>query len=438
MDRASSLRRRIYVLGALSVALAAILVLRPSRTVSSPEESRLVPTFAALDVAKVRALEVQRPGKDGAPGASIRLARASATSWTVESAGDYPADEKKVEDFLRGLSSVRTKSTPTLNPAKFHQFAGADGWTDVRVYEDAATPTISFGIGKSGAEGSWSTLYLRVDDPGLVPAPAPSAAGAAEKARPGRIVAATGLDAYADRTDVTSWVEARLFPGLSEGDLVEVAWEHAPKSWSGRLVRGKKGEKDTEDPWTLEGPGGGRAKAAEAKLRAQQLAGLRFEGVQGKGAGDASAWGFDKPDLVVTGTGRPAKEGDLPPTWRLVLGRKVEGKPAWYAKREGPAGADPWVFVVGETETSWFRQDPKSLLDVPPPPPEAGMDGGMAEGAAMGEAPAMEGEAPAPAVPAMGEAPATEGEAPAMGETPAMEGAPGMGQAGTEAPPAGK
>jgi hypothetical protein len=426
MDRASSLLRRIFVFGALAIAFAAILVLRPSRTVTSPDESRLSPTFPPLDVAKVRALEIQRTGKDGTPGASVRLSRASATSWIVESAADYPADAKKVEDFLRGLASVRTKSTPTTNPDKFAQFAGTDGWTDVRVLEDGDTPTISFGIGKSGAEGSWSSLYLRVDDAGKAALPPPSAPGAPVKARPGRIVAATGLDAYGDRTDVTTWVEARVFPGLSESDLVEVAWEHAPKSWSAHLVRGTKGEKDAEDPWTLGGKADARVKASEAKLRAQQLAGLLLQGVQGKGAADAAAWGFDAPDLVVTGTGRPAKEGDLPPTWRLVLGKKVEGKSAWYAKREGPAGADPYVLLVGESETSWFRQDPAGLLETPPPAPpaEAGMDGGaMAEEPGMGEAPGM------------GDAPSMP-QAPAMGEEPGMAAEPGMGDAGTDAPPA--
>jgi hypothetical protein len=355
MDRASILLRRIFVFGALSTAFLAVLVLRPSRTVATPEDARLAPTFAPLDVAKVRALDVQRTAKDGAPGKAVRLSRASATSWVVESAGDYPADAKKIEDFLRSLASVRTKSTPTTNPDKFAQFAGADGWTDVRVFEEGEAPSLSFGFGKSGAEGSWTSLYLRVDDLSKAALPPPSAPGAPVKARPGRIVAATGIDAYGDRTDVVTWVETRVFPGLSEGDVTEIAWEHAPKSWSARLVRGTKGEKDADDPWTLEGEGGGKAKPSEAKLRAQQLAGLLLQGVEGKGAGDAKAWGFDQPDLVVTATGKPAKEGDLPPVWKLTLGRKVEGKAAWYAKREGPTGADPYVLVVGESETSWFR-----------------------------------------------------------------------------------
>jgi hypothetical protein len=415
MDRSHRLLRRIFVFGALGLAFLAALVLRPSRDAESLPEARLAATFPPIDVAKVRALEVERPAQGAdKPASSVRLLRLDATKWQVESKGGYPADAKKVEDYLRSLASVRTKSTPTTNPEKFKNFAGPDGWTEVRVYEEAETPSISFGVGKSGAEGSWSSLYLRIDDVGKAGLPSSplGAPGATPPPTPGRIVVASGYDAYGDRTELSNWVDARLWPGLDEAAIQEIEWRHPSKSFEGRLVRGVRGEKDLADPWTLSGSHAGPARAASATLRAQQFAGLQFQTVVGKKPpGDDLTYGLGEPDLVVTVTGKPAREGELPPTWRLTLGTKVEGKEAWYAQRTGPTGEDGYVFTVGGSETSYFRDDPKDLLETPPAPPEA---------AGMGEEP------PAPQEPpAMGEPPPAPPAEPAPGETPVP---PAMGE----------
>jgi hypothetical protein len=312
----------------------------------------------------------------------------------------------------------------TTNPAKFAAFAGDDGWTDVRVYDEREAPILSFGIGKGGADGSWSNVYLRVDDlqkGGL--------GGAVEAGaqRPGKVVASTGLDAWGNRGEPTFWVETRLFPGLSEADLTEVAWEHAPKSWSGRLVRGTKAAgAEGDDPWTLSGTHSGAAKPATAKLYAQAFVGLPLAGLEdGKETPETDAkYGFDKPDLVLTARGRAAGEGSLAPEWKVVVGKKAEGKAVWYARRSGPAGREPWVFAVNDYDLSRFRDDPKDLLETPPAPPPA--EPGMGEAPtepAMGEAPPAPPAEPTP--PAMGETPPPPPAEPAMGEAPPAPAAPG-------------
>ena len=456
MDRPKSLLRRCYVLGAFSVAALAVMLLRSTRDVESLAADKMPATFPAFDVATVRALEIERTvQRDGKPAKeSVRLERTGVATWSVASADGYPADAKKVEDFLKSLAGVRTRSTPTTNAAKFGEYAGADGYTDVRVFTDAEEPFLSFGLGSSNAEGMWSASFLRVDDPRAAGSKAGGAmaVGPEAPAAPGRVVVATGLDSWPNRTDVVTWVEPRLFAGLTESDVTKVTWAHAPKTFAGTLVRGTKGEKDADDPWTLEGDGGGAAKPDRAKQVVSAFVGLRLATLEGVATDAASAakYGFDKPDVVATATGKPPKEGAPAPTYGIEVGGKVEGKGNWYVRRVTSAGTDKWVFSVADYDLAKFRDDPKDVLEKKPEPPAppappAAMDGEPAMGAdtappAMADAPPAMEEAP----PAMGDAPpAMEGDAapapPAMeGDAAPMDGgAPPLPAPGAGEPPMG-
>jgi hypothetical protein len=83
MDRASRLLRRTWVLGGIVAVLAAILLPRGETTAESISGDRLKPTFPAIEVGKVRALELERTvSKDGkSTKESIRLARSGPASW---------------------------------------------------------------------------------------------------------------------------------------------------------------------------------------------------------------------------------------------------------------------------------------------------------------------------------------------------------------------
>ncbi|MFO0931535.1 MAG: DUF4340 domain-containing protein [Planctomycetota bacterium] len=441
MDRTQRLTRRLYVFAGALVLGVVALVLRAATTTEIPATKALPPTFPGIDVAKVRAVEVEKTVTvDGKPTTRlVRLERTGVASWAVASSDGYAADAKKVEDFVKSLAEVRTKGEVTSTPEKFSTFAGPDGFTNVRLFGDGEAPTLSFGLGKGNALGSWSNTFVRVDDLSrrATAAPsAPSAPGApvAAETKPGRIVGVTGIDGYADRTDVTQWIEGRLFPGLTDGEVAELSWSHPSKGYAGRLVRGTKGEKDAEDPWLVEVAGpAAPAKVETAKQLVSALTGLRLASLEGRAAaGSDATYGFDKPDVVVTATGKPVKDGVPAPVYKIEVGKKLEGKSTWYVRRSMLKGADPWVYAVNEYELTKFHDDPKDLLVTPPAPPAepamADAPPAMTDGpAAMGEAPPAMTDAP----PAMTETPPAP---PAMTETPPAP--PAMDGAGTPETPA--
>ncbi len=192
MDRIQRLTRRLYVFVGALVLGVVVLVLRAATTTELPSAKALPPAFAGIDVAKVRALEVEKTVTvDGkATPRLLRLERTGVASWAVASSDGYAADAKKVEDYVKSLAEIRTKTEVTSTPEKFASFAGPDGWTNVRLYGEGEEPTLSFGVGKGNADGSWSNTFVRVDDLARRASPlpaAPTAPGVA-LARPGRVI----------------------------------------------------------------------------------------------------------------------------------------------------------------------------------------------------------------------------------------------------------
>ena len=137
MDRATKLLRRTWILSGVVACLLGVVLLRSATTAESLSNEKLPATFPVIDVAKITAVDIERVvTRDGKPATEqVKLERVGqAATWVVASAFSYPADPKKVEDFLRTLGGVRTKSLSTTEPQSFAKFAGADGWTDVRLY----------------------------------------------------------------------------------------------------------------------------------------------------------------------------------------------------------------------------------------------------------------------------------------------------------------
>jgi hypothetical protein len=437
MDRNRILRRRANVFAGACVLFLGLTLVRGATETEVVTGKALPATFVGVDVDKVRAVQIEgTTQRDGKPHKqTVRLERSGVATWVVASADKYPADAKKVEDFVKKLADVRTKAENTSNPDKFAAFAGPDGFTEVRLFGEGDEPIVSFGIGKGNAEGSYGNTFLRIDDvgkkavrPGL-PGDAPAA----------RIVAATDVDAWG-KTETTSWIETRLWPALVESDVASIEWKHAAKSIDARLERtttpaepppaGMEGEtKPSGEAWTLQRPApGGKAKDDAAKQMVQAFVGLQIAGVEGRtGPGADEKYGFDKPEVVALVTGKPPKDRQPKPTYQVEIGKKIEGKSTWYARRSLLTGPDVWIFAVNDYELGRFRDDPVDLLEKKPePPPAPPADAAMGE-PAMGETP------PTPAEPAMGETP----PAPAMTDAPPT---PSMAETpptpGTSSPPA--
>jgi hypothetical protein len=445
MDRATNLVRRNVVFAGVAAAALAVLLLRPAPSAAVP--TTFPKAFRDFDSAKVRAIEVsrvaKRDGKDVPE--SIRLVQRGADDWVVESAGGYPARLASVKRFLDSLSSIEVRNEPTSNPEKFAQYAGSDGFTEVRIEEDGGRVRLSFAVGAGNAEGSWQDRYLRIDDLALGAPPAAVAPGAPVPPAKGRIVVAHGGELSDVRPDLTSWVETRLWPSLSEGDVLTLAVEQRSKDRTMAFARGTKGEKDTEDPWTMTKPEEGKTHADRVKNLLRAFTNLSLSKVVGRhgGAAEDATYGFDKPELVLTAEGRPppaprSGEKPPPPTWSVTIGKKSDAKDVdgWFARRSTNGKPDDFVVLVPDYALGEMRAEPSSFLDKPEPPAPP-KDGDKKDGdkPKEGDAAKPGGASPPPATPPVPPEKPTDKpaepapaprppEPPAMGETPPTPPAP--------------
>lgn len=447
MERIQSLWVRNVVFGALCAVFVLLLALRRDATRPSDDTAGTGPAFAAIQVDKVVAIEVEQTTKvDGKPTKqAVRLVRASPTVWKLASAFDHPAVTATVENWLKGLSRAKQHSVRTSNAEKFASFAGTDGFVDVRIFESEGTPSLSFGIGKANSEGGYaSKRFVRLDDP--------------TKAGAGRVLDVSDLDGADSLTSATYWVETRLLPTLTAADVAELTVEQGAAHRPITFVRGKKPEKndadkkdgdkkdaaaadkDKEDPWTVAAPKPEPAASETVMGLVRGFVGMSLASIEaGKiAAADEAKYGFDKPDLVLRGTGKSPADASLPPTWTLHIGKKVEGKSAWYVRRSTGEADDPFVFTVNDYELTDFRKDPEQFLQKKPEPPAPAAPG-MDTAPGMDAAPAM--DAPPGSPPAAPTAPTPPPAPPAPAPaTPAMDAPPGPGTAPTppamEPPPA--
>jgi hypothetical protein len=433
MVRTQSLLVRNAIFGVASVVLAVVLALRATGTRISDDATGRGPAFTPVKVEKVVSLEIEQTtkvdGKDVKEG--VKLVRTGPAAWKLASSFDYPADTGKVESYLKTLNGTKRHEEPTSNPAKFKDFAGPEGFLEVRVFESDGAPSLAFGIGKASAEGGYSAKkFVRVDD--------------AAPAKGARILLVSGLDAYGSPTSATNWVETRMLPLLTNAEVMELAVDQGEAHRQVAFVRGKKPvtkDKDgkdvpgkdganAEDPWNLTAPTAEPAVAETVMSLVRGFVGMTFASIEaGKMTpADEVRFGFDKPDLVIKGTGKVPADLGPTPTWTIRIGKKVEGKSAWYARRSTGEAVDPFVFTVNDYDLTEFRKDPSTWAVKKPEPPPA---------APLPTAPAMDGATP----PAMGEAPPSP---PAMSDAPptpaGMDAAPpapaGMDATPPTAPPA--
>ena len=435
MLRTQSLLLRNAIFGVASAALATVLALSSTGTRASNDAEGRGPAFPPLKVEKVVSVEIEQTTKvDGKPvKEGVKLVRTGSAAWKLASSFDYPADTGKVESYLKSLNGVKRHEEPTSNPDKFKEFGGPEGFLEVRVFENDAAPSLSFGIGKAGSDSSYSTKkYVRVDD--------------AAPAKSSRILLVSGFDGYGSPTSPTNWIETRMLPALTSAEVAEFSIEQGVAHRQVAFARGKKPvEKDkdgkdvpskdgknTDDPWNLTSPTAEPAVADKVMSVVRGFVGLTLTTIEaGKTTpADDVKFGFDKPDLVLRATGKTPPDLGPSPTWTIRIGKKVEGKSAWYARRSTGEAVDPFVFSIDDYSLTEFRKDPSEWAEKKPEPPAAAP---VPPGTPGMDEPAMDPATPAmdAAVPAMGDAPAMGGvptapTPPAPGMTDAAPAAPGM------------
>jgi hypothetical protein len=438
VTRRGHLLRRVVAFAGIACLSLAVVILRASRTTTGA--TTFPATFEAFDSAAVASVRIARTTKrDGkeVPG-EVVLQRTGASSWVVANRGGYPAKTADVSEFLEKVREARTKTENTRDPSKAKAFAGEDGWTEVTVRGQGDATLARFGIGKSGAGGSYENTYLRLGEPppAAGEAPAPALPTAPTPAGDFRVVTATGIDAYV-RADPEEWVDRDLWPSVTGSDVVEIEIDQREKGRTVHLVREEKKAAATEpkkegegaetpppeggeDRWTMRKPTEGPAAPSVANATAAAIANLSLESlvVAKEGAGDAD-YGFDKPQLVLTARGRLLAGAESAPAYVVTVGKKVEGKETSYARR----GSDPFVFEISEVSLREFRNEPESWAEKKP------------DESKPAETPPGE-EKPEEAKPAEEKPPGEPKEGEGPGEEKPSEGT-GEGGMGSEAPPPG-
>jgi len=156
--------RKSLLLLALIAAVLALLYVWLQRPPPSSTQSR-EPLLPALQgqIAKVSAIEIQRPGQP-----SVRLARKD-ESWTVPAKANYPAAGQPVAMLLRALVEAKRVEAKTNNP----QLHGRLGLAEQGSVEQQATrltielqdgQPLALRIGKAAQQGSGQLVRLAGED----------------------------------------------------------------------------------------------------------------------------------------------------------------------------------------------------------------------------------------------------------------------------------
>lgn len=270
MTRVESLRRRNLVLAGIAVLLAVFLFVRPSATsVVRPEAyPRLFPAFQVGDARAIVLERLPAKGETEPPEgpSTLKIVREGDAAWVVASAQGYPASLDKVTRFLEDIVAAKRKGVVTVRVDTFDEYAGYDGWIDVKVLGVGDQPLASFQVGKSPV---WGEGYVRIDEQG----------------RPA-VLTALNLGAEKARVALDSWVEPRLFPDLTLPDVtrLDVVQRDEKTTLSFRREEEKTGEGEeagTKTVWKMVAPREEVADAGKVEDLIRSLSGVRLRDVVG-------------------------------------------------------------------------------------------------------------------------------------------------------------
>jgi hypothetical protein len=288
-----------------------------------------------LDTAAVRTIEVVRtdPAKPDAP-ERVRVARKDLTSWVLPDRFDHPVLPNTAERLLDALLAARDRGTVTARADTFERYRPATGWKTVRLTDAAGGVIASLDLGRTDR----NDVLVRL--------------GEGDAARIARVA---NLRASVAPTAASAWIETMLWPGtLRSATMIQMVLDRTT-SGGPRIVVVKRGvtaeglpvpspavDADAPDKlWTVVEP-----TLADADRLVVEDIGRAFTGlvaddvVAAADASDAATYGFDKPELVATFY---EQDGSKARSHRLELGKRVEGKDAWYVRVEGR----PFVYMVG-------------------------------------------------------------------------------------------
>lgn len=369
-SRLKSLERRNIAFALLSVALLLMIVLRPSRSGGVDEESldKLFPDFKA-DQARI--IKIYQEGQQDGDEREVVLTMKPDGQWVVSNQSGYPIVAGREERLLNNLENLRVRKLITTRQETFDEYAGPTGWVDVEILGAGGKQLVVLSLGNTAR---YPDLFVRV--------------GEEEDAR---IVQTVNVTRDMASTDVTRWVEPRLFETLLAENVIRVDIEQP--AFSRKAVLARKGESKTDvgmtvpakdegekaETWAMLEPKVVDARSERVQDLVRSFTGLRFSAIAAGQVTEENkaALGLGQPSAIVSVKHRDVN-GQLT-NHRLVVGGKSEAGDAQYVQVDGL----PWVYAVAPYQLADFNRAPEAYeVEAPEPPAE---DAGGEEGDGDGD-----------------------------------------------------
>jgi hypothetical protein len=264
---------------------------------AATEPQLLLPALGTFTPAK---LEIHGSGYE-----KVTLVR-TGDRWTVEDAGGYPADQKKIDDLLKKLREIKV-GRPVVSSSRYHaalKVTDKEHERRFRLWEEAShDPKIGLYLGSSP---NYRVTHVRREGED-------------------RVYEVTGLGAYDVRQDRSAWIQT---------DLLGISYEQI----QGMRLKNSHGEfelkKDPDGSWRAISQAGRKLDASKVESLVRAASSLRVS--EPGGILDRKAQGFDPPAATVilhvgspqAPTGEAEKAPDPEPTQAITLwvGKSPEGK----------------------------------------------------------------------------------------------------------------
>lgn len=320
---------------AVLLVVQAALILGMRLIDEQPTTTRLAAVFEGFDPEKVTQISIagmapEGQGVDAKPAPSVELAK-DGSQWGISAADGYPADQKKVSEFLTKIGKLKSRGAVVTRSVYHRKLEVSDD-----KYQRMATLThdgkeLKFFLGTSPG---FKNVHLRV----------------------------AGKDDVVVVADLTTWEV-----GDKASDWIDRAYAKVPESdiWSMKLQNAKgtiQMDKASEGQWAVLGVTEPLKKSAIDDLL-RKASGLTVE--EPVGVAEKPEYGFDAPLATITlVTGTSTIAGAMPKettTRTLKVGRKLEKDNRYYAKA---STAKHVVQVAGWGVDSLLSKTAKDLVEV--------------------------------------------------------------------------
>lgn len=260
-------------------------------------------------------------------GKTLRIAKQNG-DWVLPEAGDYPADETKVDELAEKIAALKASRVVARSGSSHKQ---------LKVADDDFERRIDFSL----SDGSEHTVYIG--------STVSSRASHVRAARHNEVYLADDLSSWQASTSVTSWIDAVYFQ-FERDDVAAMSIQNNQGRF--RFVRSEEGN------WSMRGVPRGRSfDPDKVTTLINRISSLRLR--EPLGDEDESSFGLADPSAVVEVTVREAPEPS-----ETEDGEPTEPQEKTITLVIGGEGSDENSYVVKSSESphivevsSWSVED---------------------------------------------------------------------------------